>query len=252
MNRTFALAYALVAYLAFFLVFLWFVAFVGDIRSVGNLVTVPTTVDQARLVLPPATAAILDIALIALFGFHHSAAARMGFKERLTRSVPKSVERATYVLVASVILAALMWFWAPIPATVWDISGGALSPLLWGLFAIGWVILFTSTLLLNHFELFGLQQAWNHGAADPPPQMFRTPLFYKLVRHPLYLGFVIALWATPQMTVGHLLLAAGLTIYIFVGIHYEERDLVGHYGAQYEDYRRKVGTIIPGIGRRST
>ncbi|WP_265569705.1 methanethiol S-methyltransferase [Sphingomicrobium nitratireducens] len=249
MTRALALIYALAAYLAFFLVFLWFVAFVGDIREVAGI-SPPTTVDLAPSSASMGMAILINVALVAVFGIHHSVAARMGFKDKLTRTVPKSVERSTYVLVASLILAAVMYFWHPIDITVWSI-GGIGATILWALFAIGWVVLFTSTWLLNHFELFGLQQAWHHGDPDGPPvQKMRTPLFYRLVRHPLYLGFFIALWATPEMSVGHLVLSASLTAYILIGIHYEEKDLVAHFGAQYEDYRRKVGSLIPGLGRR--
>lgn len=251
MGKALALMYALVAYLIFFVVFLWFVTFVGDIRQVFGF-TVPTTVDAARMQAETAPSVIADLLLIALFGAHHSVAARLGFKDALTRTVPKSVERATYVLVASLLLAALMWYWYPIDKAVWTITGGA-ATVLWVLFFTGWFILFTSTWLLNHFELFGLQQAMHHGTPEgPPPMKMRTPGYYRLVRHPIYLGFFIALWSAPQMTIGHMLLSVALTAYIYIGIHYEERDLVSHYGEDYADYRRKVGPLIPGIGKART
>ena len=252
MGKALALVYALCAYLVFFLTFLWFVAFVGDIRAVYGI-AVPTTVDAARMSAPAATAILIDLGLVALFGLHHSVAARIGFKEKLTRSVPKSVERATYVLVASILLAVLMWFWHPIDAPVWIINGvfdGLLNTAIWVLFWIGWVILFTSTWLLNHFELFGLQQAAYHGNPDGPPALsMKTPGYYRFVRHPIYLGFFIALWATPEMSVGHLVLAASMTVYILVGIRYEERDLVAHFGEDYSEYQKKVGPLLPGIGK---
>ncbi len=251
MSRAIALSYALVAYFAFFIVFLWFVAFVGDIRAIGDLVSVPTTVDAARLSASAGTAAIIDVGLVALFGLHHSIAARTGFKDSLTKSVPRSVERSTYVLVASLLLAALMWFWHPIDQVIWSV-GGALATSIWVLFGLGWVILFTATWLLDHFELFGLRQAWRHNHADGPAAMeMRTPFLYKMVRHPIYLGFFIALWATPEMTLGHLVLAAAMTLYIFIGIHYEERDLVANFGPDYETYRQKVGALIPWVGRKA-
>lgn len=248
MSKALALMYALFAYLVFFLTFLWFVAFVGDIRSAFGI-AVPTTVDAARLSAAPGLSIIINLGLVALFGVHHSVAARIGFKAKLTRTLPKSVERSTYVLVASVLLAGLMWFWHPVDHPVWVING-VFGPLLWGLFALGWFILFTSTWLLNHFELFGLQQAAYHGKPEGPPAMqMRTPLYYRLVRHPIYLGFFIALWATPEMSVGHLVLAASMTVYILIGIRYEEQDLVAHFGEDYADYQKKVGPLLPGIGK---
>ncbi|MCM8557926.1 methyltransferase family protein [Sphingomicrobium sediminis] len=248
MARTLALLYALVAYSVFFATFLWFVAFVGDIREVMGL-AVPATVDMAPNSAAPMMAAIINIGLVALFGVHHSVAARIGFKDKLTQSLPKSVERSTYVLVASILLAVLMHFWHPIEGSVWDLTGTALETPIWVLFAIGWFILFTATWLLNHFELFGLQQAWMHGRGDIPPMSMKTPGWYKLVRHPIYTGFFIAMWAAVEMSYGHLVLAGAVTVYILIGVNYEERDLVAHFGEDYADYRRKVGAILPGLGK---
>ena len=248
MGKFLALVYALSAYLVFFLTFLWFVVFVGDIRQVFGF-AVPTTVDAARFSASTGMAVIVNVGLVALFGLHHSVAARIGFKDKLPNSVPKSVERATYVLVASLLLAALMWFWHPIDVTIWSV-GGIGATILWVLFFTGWFILFTSTWLLNHFELFGLQQAAYHGAPEgSPPMEMKTPGYYRLVRHPIYLGFFIALWATPEMSVGHLVLALSMTAYIFIGIRYEERDLVAHFGDDYAEYQKKVGPLIPGLGK---
>jgi protein-S-isoprenylcysteine O-methyltransferase Ste14 len=245
MQRTLAVGYALVAYLIFFATFLWLIAFTGDIAIF------PTTVDQAVGGGASGQAVLIDLGLIALFGLQHSIMARPAFKARWTRLVPTSVERATYVLAASAALLLLLRYWHTLPGELWDVRGASAAPLIWGLFAIGWVVLFVSTWLINHFELFGLKQAWMHGREAPAaPPVLREPLFYKYVRHPLYLGFLIAFWATPHMTTSHLLLAAGMTIYILVGIAHEERDLVGYFGRPYEDYRRRVGMLVPGIGRR--
>lgn len=247
MKRALVLGYALISYLLFLAVFLWFVGFLADVP------VVPTTVERG-LSAPPAQALAIDVGLIALFGFQHSFMARGGFKRAWTRIVAPAAERATYVLIASLTLAVMMLGWHPIDGTIWDLRAAAIAPAVWVLFAIGWVILLTSTFLLNHFELFGLEQAWHHGAdrTAPPPQM-RQPLFYKVVRHPLYLGFVIALWATPYMSYGHLVVAAGLTLYILIGIMHEERDLVRMFGRDYEEYRANVGMLLPGIGwRRGT
>ena len=246
MQRILAMGYALVAYLVFFATFLWLIAFLADVAIF------PTTVNDAVNGTPVAQALIIDLALIALFGIQHSVMARPAFKQRWTKAVPTSVERATYVLAAAVALYLLLQYWHPISGTLWDVRESVAAPAIWAVFGIGWAVLLLSTFLINHFELFGLTQAWFHGRTlDPGPPVLREPLFYRHVRHPLYLGFVIAFWATPYMTVSHALFATGMTIYILVGIAHEERDLVAHFGASYEDYRRRVGMLIPGIGRRA-
>ena len=245
MQRILALGYALVAYLIFFATFVWLILFTG------NLPYAPTTVDRAIDGAPVAQAVLVNLGLIALFGLQHSIMARPAFKARWTKLVPQSVERATYVLAASIALILLLRFWHTLPGEVWDVRGAIAEPAIWALFAIGWTLLFISTWLINHFELFGLLQAWRHGREAPAaPPVLREPLFYKYVRHPLYLGFVIAFWATPHMTASHLLLAAGMTLYILIGIAHEERDLVAHFGPAYDDYRKRVGMLVPGIGRR--
>ncbi len=239
MMRALYLIYAAVAYAIFFATFLYLIAFVG------NLSVVPVTVDFAR-VATPGKAALIDVGLIALFGIQHSVMARPEFKAGWTRIVPAPIERSTYVLFASAALIVLMAFWHQLTAPVWTITHGAGAAILWALFASGWAIVLTSTFLINHFELFGLQQAWfalREKAAAPP--VLRQPLFYKFVRHPLYTGFFIAFWATPVMTVGHLLLATGLSIYMLIAIRFEERDLVGIFGDAYVRYRERVGMLIP-------
>lgn len=246
MQRILALGYALVAYLFFFATFLWLIAFLADVAIF------PTTVNDAVNGTPVAQALVIDLALIALFGIQHSVMARSSFKQRWTKLVPTSVERATYVLAAAVALYVLLQYWHPITGTVWDVRENVAAPAIWALFGIGWAVLLLSTFLINHFELFGLTQAWFHGRTrDSGPPVLREPLFYRYVRHPLYLGFVIAFWATPYMTASHALFAAGMTIYILVGIAHEERDLVAHFGPVYDDYRKRVGMLIPGIGRRA-
>lgn len=246
MQRILALGYALVAYLIFFATFLWLIAFLADVAIF------PTTVNDAVNGTPVARAVIIDLALIALFGVQHSVMARPSFKERWTKLVPTSVERSTYVLAAAVALYLLLQYWHPISGTVWDVRESVAAPAIWALFGVGWAVLLLSTFLINHFELFGLTQAWLHGRPrDPAPPVLREPLFYRYVRHPLYLGFVIAFWATPHMTASHALFAAGMTAYILIGIAHEERDLVAYFGTSYEDYRRRVGMLIPGIGKRA-
>ncbi|MBA3577867.1 MAG: isoprenylcysteine carboxylmethyltransferase family protein [Sphingomonas sp.] len=246
MARSIYLGYAVAAYLIFFATFLYLIAFVGDLPFA------PRTVDRgAESALLPAVA--INLALIALFGVQHSVMARQAFKRLWTRLVPPPVERSTYVLFASMALILLYAFWRPIPGDVWRVENGLAAGILWALFAGGWLIVLLSTFLLNHFELFGLQQVYFHGrgrtAAEP---QLRQPFFYKLVRHPLYTGFFIAFWATPHMTYSHLLLAVGMSTYMLIAIRYEERDLVGVFGSDYEAYRQRVGMLTPRIRRRTT
>ena len=243
--RALFMGFALIAYAIFLATFLYLVGFVGDFALL------PITVDRGA---PSslAGAVVTDVALIALFGVQHSVMARQGFKRAWTRTVPQPIERSLYVLFASAALIILFSFWRPIAGDVWNVANPLAQTILWALFAAGWAIVLLSTFLINHFELFGLQQAWlslQGRSAEPP--IFRQPLFYKWVRHPLYLGFFLAFWATPQMSYGHLLLAAGMSVYMLIAIRYEERDLVGYFGRDYEEYRGRVGMLIPGIGRKA-
>lgn len=234
---------ALACYTAFFLAFVYLVGFLAGIPLL------PTHVDKG-MAAAPATAMVWNIGLIALFGIQHSVMARKGFKAGLTRFVPEPLERSIYCLASAVVLGLLYGFWHPIPTVIWDIASPLARNLIWALFLAGFGIVFISTWLINHFELFGLAQAWNSGpGSNPAEPTMRTPLFYKLVRHPIYTGFLIAFWAAPTMTAGHLLFAVGMTVYIFIGIHHEERDLIGTFGADYAAYRQKVGKVIPGMGK---
>jgi protein-S-isoprenylcysteine O-methyltransferase Ste14 len=246
MSRAASLFFAGIAYAIFFATFLDLIAVVGDLPFA------PVTIDRGPEA-PVAVAVVVDLALIAIFGLQHSLMARPGFKRAWKRVVPEHLERSVYVLAASAALIVLFLFWMPIPQTVWDATRTALNFPLWLLFAAGWGIVLLSTFLINHFELFGLQQAWFYcqGREAPPPQ-FRTPFFYKWVRHPLYLGFFIAFWATPDMTVGHLLLAAGMSAYMLIAIRHEERDLVGLFGKDYESYREEVGMLTPRLRKRGS
>ena len=245
MARGLYLLFALVAYAIFFATFLYLIGFVG------NLPGPPRTVDRGPE-SAVAIALVVNVALIALFGLQHSVMARRGFKQTWTRIVPEPIERSVYVLIASLTLILLFAFWRPIPAEVWRVENVTGAAVLWALFGAGWLIVLLSTFLINHFELFGLQQVYLHArdrAAAPP--RFRTPFFYKAVRHPLYSGFFLAFWATPVMTQGHLLLAAGVSVYMLIAIRYEERDLIHLFGEEYESYRRDVGMLAPKLGRRA-
>ena len=246
MSRTVSLLFSLVAYAIFFATFLYLIAFVG------NLPFVAQTVDRGPAA-PVGIAVAIDMALIALFGVQHSVMARQGFKRAWTRIVPEHLERSVYVLGASAALIILFLAWRPIPNVIWEVTGTAFELPLWILFACGWLIVLLSTFLINHFELFGLQQAWfKMRGREAQPHQLRQPFFYRWVAHPLYSGFFIAFWATPRMTAGHLLFAAGMSVYILIAIRYEERDLKGLFGKAYEDYRAGVGMLTPRFRRRST
>ena len=239
-----AVLYGGVAYLTFLGAITYAVAFVGDLP-------VPKTIDSG---VPGAigTALLVNTLLLGLFAIQHSVMARPAFKRLWTRLVPQSVERATYVLLASLVLLLLYWQWQPIPEPVWSVTQPAMVVALWAVFWLGWAIVLLSTFLINHFELFGLRQVYARlrGATLPAP-VFKTPLFYKKVRHPIYLGFLLAFWATPTMTVGHLLFAVGTTGYILIGIYLEERDLIALFGDQYRQYREQVAMLLPLPGRKS-
>jgi len=247
MSRAAALSFAIIAYAIFFATFLYLIAFVGDLP-------VPKTVDLPPSALMPLAAGLVDVALIAVFGVQHSVMARPGFKRGWTRMVPPAIERSVYVLCASIALLILFWFWQPIGGTVWEVSPNTrwLTFILWLGFFGGFGIVLVSTFLINHFELFGLQQAWLNmrGQQAEAPEL-RQPFFYKWVAHPLYAGFFLAFWSTPHMTLGHLLLAASLSIYMLVAIRYEEHDLTDLFGEDYRRYRAGVGMLMPRFRRRS-
>ncbi len=239
MRKFFAFVYGLAAYFTFLGTILYAIAFVTDL-------VVPKTIDRGGVIDPVAKAVAVNLLLMAVFALQHSVMARKGFKAFFARLVPKAIERSTYVLVASLLLILLFWQWEPIPTLIWRIDNPAIAAAVQGLSLAGWVIVFASTFLINHFELFGLHQVMNNlaGRAMPEPK-FHTPLFYRIVRHPLYLGFIIAFWAAPTMTAGHLLFAAVTTAYIFVGIVLEERDLIDLFGEEYRRYRTRVPMVLP-------
>jgi protein-S-isoprenylcysteine O-methyltransferase Ste14 len=238
MSRIVALIYGALCYAFFFVTFLYALAFVENAY-------VPRTIDVGPQA-PLTEALIINLVLMSLFAIQHSVMARPQFKAWWTQFVPKTVERSTYVLCATSALALLCWQWRPIPAVVWQVSSPAPAYVLTGLSLLGWLIVLASTFMINHFELFGLHQvANNFTGRSMPDAKFKTPLLYNFVRHPIYLGFIIAFWAAPVMTAGHLLFAAVTTAYIFVGIFLEERDLVDLFGDDYHRYRRRVGMLVP-------
>jgi methanethiol S-methyltransferase len=245
MRRIPAFLYGALSYVFFLATFLYAIGFVAGIG-------VPKTIDTGEPA-PLSTTLVIDLALMSLFAIQHSVMARRGFKEWWTRFVPGSIERSTYVLAATLALALLMWQWRPLPAVVWQVNDGNVAGLFLAMEALGWLTVLTSTFLINHFELFGLHQVANNLIGKQmPPLRFRTPLLYNFVRHPIYLGFILAFWAAPTMTAGHLLFAAVTTAYIFVGIALEEQDLIALFGDEYRRYRERVGMILPRVlSRRS-
>ncbi|MCP3409695.1 methanethiol S-methyltransferase [Bradyrhizobium sp. CCGB01] len=239
------LLYAIVSYAVFTVSFLYALGFVGNY-------VVPKSIDvgsQTGL----SEAIVVNLLLLGLFAIQHSVMARPAFKRWSAGFIPAACQRSTYVLLSSLILLLLFWQWRPIPTPIWQASGIA-AWLLTGVHWLGWLIAFAATTMIDHFDLFGLRQAFVAlRGAEISGQSFRTPLLYKIVRHPLMLGFLLAFWATPEMTSGHLLFAIANTAYILVALQFEERDLIAEFGATYQDYRRRVPMLVPRLfGRRET
>ncbi|CQD19820.1 putative integral membrane protein [Mycobacterium europaeum] len=242
MKRYLTLGYGAAAYLLFLAAFLYLIGFLGNFA-------VPRSVDHGPAA-PLATAVLINAALLAAFGVQHSVMARPAFKRWWVRVVPSPIERSTYVLLSSAVLALLYWQWRTMPTVIWDVRLPVVRAVLWALFWLGWAIALLSTFLINHFDLFGLRQVYLASRQEPYTSVeFRVRLLYRVVRHPLMLGMVIAFWAAPVMTAGHLLFSTGMTIYVLVATQLEERDLVATLGPQYRDYRREVSMLLP-IPRR--
>ena len=243
--------YAITCYFIFFATFLYLIGFVENVSrfdfgaQLAPLFSKTLDMGEASMSLFPAM--LLNLSLIALFGLQHSVMARPGFKEQWTKFVPRPIERSTYVLLASLMLILLFSFWQPIQMTIWDLSHSMLGNIFFFLSLLGWVLLLISTFLVNHFDLFGLRQVYLYAKNNKTSGKlnFRTPGFYKLVRHPIYLSFLIAFWFAPVMTLGHLIFNFGMTTYIFIGIYHEEKDLIKEFGDKYRAYRLQVPKIIP-------
>lgn len=242
MKRTSIFIYGVLSYALFFVTFLYSIGFVGNLFVPRSIDAVPT--------LPLGNALLIDIALLTLFAVQHSGMARPAFKRWLTRFIPEAAERSTYVLLSTACLALLMYFWAPLGGVVWETTNRVAETSLIGLYLASWVLLLYATFLINHFDLFGLRQVWFALRDKKMPELkFVTPALYRIVRHPIYVGWLGIVWFTPTMTVTHLVFAVGATLYILVGIKLEERDLEQAH-PEYSQYKRKVPGLIPSMTRR--
>jgi protein-S-isoprenylcysteine O-methyltransferase Ste14 len=243
-KRLFFFTYGVASYLIFLGTFLYAIAFVGGFA-------VPRRLDGTPDTSVP-TALAVDCVLLMVFALQHSVMARRWFKERWTQIVPWTIERSTYVLCASLALLLLFWQWRPIGIEVWTVEHAFARAALWAIFAAGWTTVLAVTFLINHFDLFGLRQVWLPLIGKPYARVaFRTPFPYRLVRHPLYFGFLLAFWSTPTMTLAHFVFAIATTAYIVLAIQFEERDLVAEHGGAYEAYRLRVPMLLPGVRRRA-
>lgn len=240
-QRLAGLLYGAFAYLAFNAVVIYCVGFLGNF-------IVPWSIDAGRLTpgLGTAGAIAINVALLTLFAVHHSVTARPAFKSWLGRRLHPELERATYVIISGALLALVMWQWRPLPQTVWRIENEAAQALLWALFASGWLLALAATFFTDHFELLGMKQALAYFRGQPSRRSeFRENAVYKRVRHPIMLGQIVAFWATPEMSLGHLLFASLMLVYTLIGLYYEERDLVNAHGDSYRDYQRRTPKLIP-------
>ena len=238
MKKTLFLLYGVVSYVIFFATFCYAVGFVSSLLVPKHIDSVPDS--------PLGSALLIDAALLALFALQHSIMARPAFKKWWTKFVPEPIERSTYVLLASLCLILLFWYWQPLGGVVWQVESEQAQLILKSLCLFGFGFVLIATFLINHFDLFGLRQVWLYFIGKKYESLpFRTPLFYKYVRHPLYLGFMIAFWSTPTMTVAHLFFAVMTTGYMLIAIQFEENDLVKHFGTTYSDYKRSASMLIP-------
>ncbi len=242
MGKLSRLLFGVLAYVFFFAIFLYFIGFVSN-EVVPRSIAVGPASDLF-------VALTVDVLLVSLFAIQHSIMARPWFKTALGKYWPNAIERSLYVAMSALALYLLFRFWLPIPAVLWQVENSLLRNAIWGVAGLGWGTVLLSTFLIDHFELFGLRQIWSDWKGRAMPnQTFRQPFFYKLVRHPIYTGFLMAFWATPDMSVGHLVFSLAMTLYIFIGIRYEEKDLLDNLGDAYEQYTREVGKVIPGLGK---
>ena len=238
MSRLLVFVYGVICYVIFFLTFLYAIGFVSGFLVPKGIDSNPSTAISEAL--------LIDAALLGIFAIQHSVMARPAFKRWWTQFVPEPMERSTYVLLASLALILLFWQWRPIGGEIWSVTNETARVVLLAFAALGWTTVLVGTFLINHFDLFGLRQVYLHFQGKPyTPLKFGTPFLYKIVRHPIMLGFIIAFWATPHMTAAHLVFAIATTAYILIAIQFEEHDLAAGLGQPYEDYRRRVRMILP-------
>lgn len=244
MKKLAILIYGLLAYAMFNGVIIYAIGFIGNIKITNSLDALPG--------IPFTQALLINLGLLTVFALQHSGMARKGFKSWIQKFIPESAVRSTYVFFSNIALFAVFWFWQPMGGTLWSVENDFAKTSILTLYMFGWAIVFISTLLINHFHLFGLQQVWAQFVGkEIPPAKFNTPALYKNVRHPLYVGFIIVVWATPIMTAAHLVFALMCTAYIMVGIWFEEKDLVDEFGDEYRQYQQDVPKIIPSFKSRS-
>lgn len=243
MKRWIILIYGVASYLMFFGVFLYSVLFIGNFW-------IPNTLDsEPRVDL--FTAVLINLGLLTFFAVQHSGMARPAFKKWLTRYIPEPAERSTYVLMSNIAMILYFVFWQPMGGTVWAFENSFLVGAVYGLYFLGWGLLFVSTFAICHFDLFGLRQIWLFfNGKKYVPYEFKIPNLYTIVRHPIYVGWLMIIWASPVMSFSHLLFAAGSTVYILSAIQLEERDLIAHFGHKYKDYRRRVPMLVPGLASK--
>lgn len=238
MGRVISFVYGVLAHLSFLLILVYLIGFLANVG-------VPKSIDSGPAT-PFGQALAINIALLALFAIPHSVMARPGFKQWWTTIIPTHLERSTYVLISNVFVVLLLWQWRPMTEVIWNVEHPVGTVVLWGLFGLGWFVLVFASFMINHFDLFGTRQVYLHlRGEDYTPPTFKATGFYKYIRHPLMLGWLLGFWSTPQMTVGHLVFAVGTTVYILVAIQIEERDLVKFHGEAYEQYRRQVSMLLP-------
>lgn len=238
MDRILVVSYGLVAYLIFLITFLYSIGFVGNI-------IVPKSIDSGSSG-SVINAFLINLILLSIFAIQHSVMARPAFKRWWTKIIPAAIERSTYVFLSSLALILLFWQWQPMTEVVWDVDNPIGRNVMWGIFWLGWIIVLVSTFLISHFDLFGLRQVYLYmKGKEYKHYSFKTPFLYKLVRHPTMLGFIIAFWATPHMTIGHALFSIVTTLYILIALQFEERDLLSYHGAAYKEYQDEVSMIVP-------
>lgn len=238
MGRIISFLYGVLAHAGFLAVFLYLIGFLADFG-------VPKSIDSGETG-PFGQALLVNVLLLAIFGIQHSVMARQGFKDLWTKIVPSHIERSTYVWISNLLMVLLFWQWRPMPGVVWDVEHPVGTLVLWGLFGLGWLVILIASFMINHFDLFGTRQVYLHLRGKEYTTLpFKVTGFYKYIRHPLMTGWITAFWATPHMTVGHLVFAIGTTVYILIAIQIEERDLVRFHGEAYEDYRRRVSMLLP-------